>query len=106
MIGCVDGTHVRIVSPGGDDAEVYRNRKGYFSINVQGVCTPDLRFTNLVARWKGSVHDSRIFENSRLSVMLSDGTGPRGHLLGDSAYTLRKYLLTPYDNPTTPEQLA
>lgn len=35
VTGCLDCTHVRIKSPGGDDAEVYRNRKGYFSINVQ-----------------------------------------------------------------------
>ncbi|XP_049520650.1 putative nuclease HARBI1 [Dermacentor silvarum] len=33
--GCIDCTHVPIKSPGGDHAEVYRNRKGYFSINVQ-----------------------------------------------------------------------
>ncbi|KAH9371953.1 hypothetical protein HPB48_000572 [Haemaphysalis longicornis] len=33
--GCIDCTHVPIRSPGGDDAEVFRNRKGYFSINVQ-----------------------------------------------------------------------
>ncbi|XP_050315612.1 putative nuclease HARBI1 [Anthonomus grandis grandis] len=35
VIGCVDGTYIRIQSPGGDDAEVFRNRKGYFSINTQ-----------------------------------------------------------------------
>lgn len=35
VTGCIDCTHVRINSPGGADAEVYRNRKGYFSINVQ-----------------------------------------------------------------------
>lgn len=35
VTGCIDCTHVRIKSPGGDNAEVYRNRKGYFSINVQ-----------------------------------------------------------------------
>lgn len=35
VIGAIDGTHVKIQSPGGDDAEVYRNRKGYFSFNVQ-----------------------------------------------------------------------
>lgn len=37
VIGCVDGTHIRIQSPGGDDAEIYRNRKGFFSFNVQVV---------------------------------------------------------------------
>nr|XP_054921070.1 putative nuclease HARBI1 [Dermacentor andersoni]XP_054921071.1 putative nuclease HARBI1 [Dermacentor andersoni]XP_054921072.1 putative nuclease HARBI1 [Dermacentor andersoni] len=35
VTGCVDCTHVRIKSPGGDDAEVFRNRKGFFSIIVQ-----------------------------------------------------------------------
>lgn len=35
VTGCIDCTHVPIRSPGGDDAEVFRNRKGYFSINVQ-----------------------------------------------------------------------
>ncbi|KAG0417812.1 hypothetical protein HPB47_005341 [Ixodes persulcatus] len=35
VTGCIDCTHVRINSSGGDDAEVYRNRKGVFSIDVQ-----------------------------------------------------------------------
>ncbi|KAH7961883.1 hypothetical protein HPB52_013099 [Rhipicephalus sanguineus] len=35
VTGCIDCTHVKIKSPGGDDAEVFRCRKGYFSINVQ-----------------------------------------------------------------------
>ncbi|KAH7968022.1 hypothetical protein HPB52_005341 [Rhipicephalus sanguineus] len=35
VTACVACTHVRINSPGGDDAEVFRNRKGYFSFNVQ-----------------------------------------------------------------------
>lgn len=35
VTGCIDCTHVRIKSPGGDDAEVFRNHKGVFSVNVQ-----------------------------------------------------------------------
>ncbi|KAH7951631.1 hypothetical protein HPB52_010939 [Rhipicephalus sanguineus] len=34
---CIDCTHVPMKNPCGEDAEVFRNRKGYFSINVQ-VC--------------------------------------------------------------------
>ena len=30
----------------------------------------DLKFTNIVARWPGSVHDSRIFQSSRLCGQL------------------------------------
>ncbi|KAH8026624.1 hypothetical protein HPB51_022599 [Rhipicephalus microplus] len=29
VTGCIDCTHVRIISPGGPNGEVYRNRKGY-----------------------------------------------------------------------------
>ncbi|XP_075743049.1 uncharacterized protein LOC119169700 [Rhipicephalus microplus] len=39
VTGCIDCTHVRIISPGGPNGEVYRNRKGYFSINVQVTCS-------------------------------------------------------------------
>ena len=35
-------------------------------MNVQTVCSHDLKFTHIVARWPGSVHDSRIFRNSSL----------------------------------------
>ncbi|VEN64548.1 unnamed protein product [Callosobruchus maculatus] len=38
IIGSIDCTHVKIQSPGGARAEMFRNRKGYFSINVQTVC--------------------------------------------------------------------
>ena len=37
VIGCVDGTHVRIQAPSEDEA-VYVNRKGWHSVNVQAIC--------------------------------------------------------------------
>ena len=36
VIGCVDGTHIRIQAPNEHD-NAYVNRKGFHSINVQGV---------------------------------------------------------------------
>lgn len=33
--GCIDGTHICIANPGGENAEVFRNFKGRFSLNVQ-----------------------------------------------------------------------
>lgn len=41
-IGAVDGTHIRIRSLGGDDAEYYRNRKTYFSMNCQLTVSADV----------------------------------------------------------------
>ena len=37
VIGAIECTHVKIQSPGRSNGEVYRNRKGFFSINVQAV---------------------------------------------------------------------
>lgn len=50
-IGCIDGSNIPIVSPGGDNAEYYRNRKGYFSINVQTICNANYKFNNIVSRY-------------------------------------------------------
>jgi len=47
----------------------------------------------------GSVHDSRVFRTSSLQQVLEsvDGRLPaQYHLLGDSAYPLRDYLLVPF----------
>jgi len=51
VIGAIDCTHIPIQSPAGDDAEIYRNRKGYFSINVQLVCDESVYVSDVVARW-------------------------------------------------------
>lgn len=37
VIGCIDGTHVRIQAPVHDEPS-FVNRKGYHSINVQAIC--------------------------------------------------------------------
>lgn len=39
VIGCVDGTHIRIKSPGDEVKRLYYNRKGYCSINAMMVST-------------------------------------------------------------------
>lgn len=50
VIGAIDCTHIKIQSPNKNIGEKFRNRKGYFSINVQAVCNSNLEFTNIVAR--------------------------------------------------------
>ncbi|XP_050724404.1 putative nuclease HARBI1 [Eriocheir sinensis] len=94
VIGAIDCTHIAILRPSVENSEVFRCRKGFFSLNVQAVCGPDLRFHNVVARWPGSVHDSRIFYNSRLCADIETNLNPRYHLLGDADYALKRYLLT------------
>jgi len=101
VLGAIDCTHVAIKSPGGNDAELYRNRKGYFSVNVQAICTASLEVTNIVARWPGSVHDSTIFNNSRICAQFESEQIVGGYILGDGGYACKKYLLTPLAQTTT-----
>jgi len=100
IIGAVDGTHVPIQSPGSADAEIYRNRKGYMSINVQLVCDCTNYISDVVARWPGSVHDSTVFDNSHIRALF-ETVRIDGCLVGDGGYGCRQYMLTPLLNPTT-----
>ena len=103
VVGAIDCTHIKIPCPGGENAELFRNRKGYFSINVQAVCGPNLDILNIVARWPGSVHDARIFDNSRICAQFERGD-IQDMLLGDNGYPCRQYLMTPVINPQTRPQ--
>lgn len=100
VIGALDGTHIPIISQGGAQAEVYRNRKGIFSLNVQCLCDPSGVFTVIVCRWPGSSHDATIFSNSRLCHNMEE-RNYNGFLLGDNGYACKRYLLTPVLNPMT-----
>ncbi|XP_069668625.1 putative nuclease HARBI1 [Periplaneta americana] len=101
VIGTIDCTHIPILSPGGNMAEIYRNRKSYFSLNVQTISDSQLFIRDIVARWPGSVHDSTIFQRCGRRMLFETGRIGRGLLLGDSGYPLKPYLMTPLLNPRT-----
>ncbi|KAF9420672.1 hypothetical protein HW555_003219 [Spodoptera exigua] len=67
------------------------------------VCDADLKIMDIVTRWRGSVHDSRIFRECRLKQRFEAGAFS-GILLGDSGYPCTPYLFTPLLNPTTPQE--
>ncbi|KAK5645553.1 hypothetical protein RI129_001869 [Pyrocoelia pectoralis] len=100
-IGAVDCTHIKITSPGGDEPEIYRNRKSFFSLNVQAVCDATCKIQNVVCRWPGSSHDSTIFNNSRLRANFENHNFSQYVLVGDSGYGIKSYLITPLGNAVT-----
>ena len=106
IVGAVDGTHVEIQRPPSNQyPDEYINRYGTHSINVQVLCDASCRFLDVDASWPGSVHDSRIFMNSRINQIFASERLD-GILLGDSGYRLLPYLLTPFLNPNTrPQEL-
>ena len=64
ITGVIDCTHVRTQCPALQLNELYRNRKYWFSINIQAVCDVNLKLTSLVTYWYGPAHDSCILDNS------------------------------------------
>ena len=48
VIGCVDGSHIPIISLHQDEY-AYVNRKNFHSINLQGICDANLVFLDVVA---------------------------------------------------------
>ncbi len=94
IVGAIDGTHIKIQAPASDQEPFYVNRKGYHSINVQGICDAKYRFLNIVADWPGSAHDSRILQMSHIGSEFS-ARRQKGILLGDSGYACSEWLLTP-----------
>jgi len=63
IIGAIDGCHIRISRPRnhGDD---YMNRKGYYSILLQGTCDYDGNFRDIYVGPPGRVHDARMLRCS------------------------------------------
>lgn len=99
--GAIDCTHVRLSCTRFNNiAEVYRNRKGYFSLNVQAIVGPRMEFLDVVPQWPGSQHDSRIFQNSRMYMRYVERQ-LTGFLVGDAGYPCLPFLLTPITNPLT-----
>lgn len=95
----MDGTHIRIKNPGGEHSQTFLNRKGWYSLNVQVICDSNFKIIDIVAKWRGSAHDSRIFNECVIRRKFENGECNPYVLLGDAGYALQKYLFTPLRQP-------
>ncbi len=105
-IGALDGWLVKIKKPsqrdGVENPQSFYSRKGFYAINTQVIVdrTKRVLFWSIMSR--GAEHDSTAFQNSGLyswllnnyHVLVEKGF----HFIGDSAYALKSFLHTPYDN--------
>ena len=115
--GCMDGTHIHISQPA-ESPHDYWSYKQKYTLNCQAVCDWRGRFIDCEVKWPGSVHDGRVFANSRINKLLQRQKMPMmykellpGHdkipvtLLGDPAYPLLPYCMKEYPNPHTNEEV-
>ena len=110
VVGAIDGTHIPI-TPEQDNRNDYYNRKGFYSIILQIVADYKFMINDICIGWPGKVHDARVLRNSQIfqqaqnNTLLPTDTTEEidGHevpllILGDGAYPLLPWLITPYRN--------
>lgn len=95
IIGAIDGCHIKIQRPtmrGGD----YLNRKGFYSVLLQGIVNERGRFLDIFVGPPGRVHDARMLRTSDFYQTWEEKMD-NNKLLGDSAYCGNAYpfVLTP-----------
>ncbi|XP_055910925.1 putative nuclease HARBI1 [Eupeodes corollae] len=95
VIGCIDGTHVRIIAPKKNLQHLYLNRKGYYSLNVMIVCDYKMNVRFVDSRYSGANHDSFVYNLSEYKEMLNE-LDENTFILGDAGYPLEKHLMTPF----------
>ena len=108
-----------------DHEKSFVNRKNYHSINVQVgnilinfllicsnfivslqvICDANCCFLSVNATKPGSCNGSTIFKSSTIGLKFARGQFGNGFLLGDSGYACATYLLTPYGNPSTVQEV-
>lgn len=112
VIGCIDGSHLPLYEAPLNDPVSYYNRKGDYSIQLQGIIDDrskssviqELFFSYLIG-WPGSVHDAKVFKNSDAYKNRNSYFSRGQYLLGDQGYPLLESLMVPYKVPTTRSQL-
>ena len=88
-------------------------------LNVQDVCEFGGLLLNIECRWPGRVHDSKVFENSSISMRIRNAALHEifrtlvsglekipNYLIGDPAYHLTSYFLKEYGHCSNNEQVV
>ena len=117
VFGCVDGTHIPIAQPCENPHDYFSNKLKY-TLNIQGVSDWKGLFLDVDIKWPGSVHDGRVFVNSRINRLLREERLSmcykellQGHekipvtLLGDPAYPLLPYCMKEFPNVRSNEEV-
>ena len=73
-VGAVDGSHIPIQMPFHRQGHLdYRNRKGFYSIILQGCVDFDCKFISVYVGFPGRAHDGRVYKCSSLCKRINAG---------------------------------
>lgn len=99
VLGAIDRCHILVKGPR-KNLKQYINHKGFHSPQLQVICDADMLFADVFCGYPASAHDAIVFRNSPFfqdAEANPDVVFPRNiHLIGDSAYPLKVWVLTPF----------
>uniref|UniRef100_UPI00398F45A1 putative nuclease HARBI1 n=1 Tax=Pristiophorus japonicus TaxID=55135 RepID=UPI00398F45A1 len=101
--GAIDCTHMALQVPF-NNAELFRNKKGYHSLNVQLVCNHTQHILTVNARYPGGAHDAFILHKSSVSRIFQQQREGHSWLVGDKGYGRATWLMTFLRSPIEAEQ--
>ncbi|XP_042268951.1 uncharacterized protein [Thunnus thynnus] len=109
--GAIGGTHIPIAPPR-DNPDHYINKRGWHSVILQAVVDHNVCFTDVYAGWPGSTCSATVLSSSDLYLkaedrpdgylfpreksILFDGVEIPVHLIGDTSFPLKPWLMKGY----------
>ncbi|MCO5590545.1 hypothetical protein L7F22_044516 [Adiantum nelumboides] len=115
-MGAIDCTHIKMERPPNELASNWYDRKGNYSMTLQGVVDANMRFLDIFVGFPGPANDKRVLQNSsffRLAqanqrlhgpLFSSRGYSVRDYIIGDGGYYHLPWLLIPFLEPCSPSQ--
>ncbi|KAB7507691.1 putative nuclease HARBI1, partial [Armadillidium nasatum] len=102
-LGSIDSCHISINKPFASNVsnpDNYFNRYKFFSVNLMATCNAEMKFTYVDIGSPGKQPDSMVLHLSDLGQIMEQEPHilfpEETHLIGDSAFPLGKYILTPF----------
>uniref|UniRef100_UPI00398EF1BE putative nuclease HARBI1 n=1 Tax=Pristiophorus japonicus TaxID=55135 RepID=UPI00398EF1BE len=101
--GAIDCTHIALKTRL-KNADVFRKRKGFHSLNVQLVVVHNQTIMTVNATFPGNIYDVHILCESTIPDLFANQPEGHGWMLGDKRYGLSSWLMTHLHNPVTEAQ--
>lgn len=105
ILGVIDCIHVILRAPT-ENCSIYFNKDGGYSINVQIACDASCKITHVFTHFPATFPDPAVLEKSEIPSIFEGDEAPDGYLLGDTAYPLKTWLVTPFSKPETKPELS
>lgn len=107
--GAIDATHIIMTLPAAESSDDWCDQESNYSMSLQVIVDHEMRFLDILTGWPGSMMFSRLLKFSGFYKLCesgkrlngaakssAEGAEIREFIVGDSAYPLLPWLMTPY----------